>query len=392
MRTLTHVNQLKDKRVGCYSVMVYMPIPQYLELVEKAYSNKGGLEGQREALRTSTAIRIRKRLVSDLQQGAVMPPVVLGLIVDQESFSILKDEISAKDFNKLLSSISEENISIIDGMQRTTALKEAMAASPSEDMMRVEFWVSTNINSLIYRMLILNTGQVPWNLRRQLEVVYKSMLAELKEHVPELNLAEIDDGTRRSTSGQFQADQIIELFLVFGARKEKIDIKERLAEEFTRLDFIEVTGDSHFMEIFFEVVGYLVRLDKVLFSARVASPEGLRFASGKDLWSSQPARVGFVTAIGQQILGRPGINISAEAQAARRKEVRSNIEAMLKRLEGLEIEQRCAFMDFSTLNEAISRPSGRVGDFEREFFLKAFKVLVEESFELEYLTACWRAF
>ena len=33
-----------------------------------------------------------------------------------------------------------------------------------------------------------------------------------------------------------------------------------------------------------------------------------------------------------------------------------------------------------------------VGDMEREFFLRAFQVLIEENFELKDLTPCWRAY
>jgi hypothetical protein len=50
------------------------------------------------------------------------------------------------------------------------------------------------------------------------------------------------------------------------------------------------------------------------------------------------------------------------------------------------------FLDFQTLNEIIRKKPGKSSYFERDFFLQAFKVLIEENFELENLTPCWRAY
>ena len=74
---------LRDDRVGCDSILIEMQVEKFLELAAAAYTEKGGLEGQRAALRTKTAKTIRNRLVDDLQKGAVVPPIVLGAIVDK---------------------------------------------------------------------------------------------------------------------------------------------------------------------------------------------------------------------------------------------------------------------------------------------------------------------
>ena len=232
---------LIDSRVNCCSIITTIKIKDYLSLVESTYKNRGGIEGQRDPLKTTTAIRIRKRMIEDLKIGAILPPVVMGVIVPESTLSEIKDKIDL-DITQIISKSDRENISIIDGMQRTTAMVElGRSFDFLEREMWVEYWIASSINSLIYRMLILNTGQVPWNLRRQIEVTFRSMIKELKDKVPNLELYEMQTGKRRTKSGQFQANDLIELYLVFGARKEKIDTKERLADEFTRLDFIEAT-------------------------------------------------------------------------------------------------------------------------------------------------------
>lgn len=390
------MDKLKDERVNCYSVMTQLTIGQYLRIIQSVYESGGGIEGQRESLKTSTAIRIRKRMIEDLRLGTVLPPIVLGVVVEEEVFNNL-DNLDEKSFFEIIDNLPKENISIIDGMQRTTAMTEVISNS-KEDLssrkMRVEYWVAPTTNSLIYRMLVLNTGQVPWNLRRQLETVFRSMIKEINKKVDSVEVLEVNDAKRRSRAGQFQADQVIELFLVFGARKEKIDTKERLADEFTKQDFIEATSDDQFTSMFYDVLGYLAKFDKLFDKYKNSNDdeqEG-RFQSGKDLFSSQPARVGFVTAIALKVLGRPGTQYSENKQKNNLYTVKNNAEILINKLDLMDSFDIENFLDFNTLNEVIFHKSGRVGDFEREFFLKAFNVLIEDNFNITAMTPCWRAY
>ncbi|HAO13903.1 MAG TPA: hypothetical protein DCQ51_22775 [Planktothrix sp. UBA8407] len=382
------VNILEDRRVDCYSVMTELTVNDYLNLVVQAYQNRGRIEGQREALKTSTSIRIRKRMIEDLKAGAVLPPIVLGVVMPLENL----DENSWPTIHE---KIIPENIYIIDGMQRTTALLETKNHTNgylTDKKIRVEYWIAKNTNALIYRMLVLNTGQVPWNLRRQIETVFRSIIQEIKEQVPDIDVLEIDESKRRIRSGQFQADQLIELYLAFGARKEKIDTKEHLADEFTKQDFIESIAEQDFTTIFYQVLDYLVKLDKLFDKYHNNNNEEQRFDKGKDLFDSQPARIGFVVAIALKILGRPGNYYNVETQKSNWNEIQEKINNFIHRLDNMDENEIGEFLDFQTLNELISQKSGKVGDFEREFFLKSFQVLVEDKFEVPTMTPCWRAY
>lgn len=392
------LDRLHDDRVACHSVVISLQIKDYLSLVETAYKNRGGVEGQREKLRTTSAIRIRKRMVEDIVGGAVLPPVVIGVVLPRRQFQSIA-KIDRAGLDKLINGLDSDRISIIDGMQRTTALSEAMAVQSSieSQLMRVEFWISESTNSLIYRMLVLNTGQVPWNLRNQVEVVFKSLIIEIRDSISGLTV--LSDGGRRSGGGHFQANELVELFLVFGARKEKIDIRERLADEFTRLDFMEAASDVSFTKNFCTALGILVDLD-ILFdmfkTPRTKSKDkaNVRFINGRDLFASQPACVGLITAIATEVSGRPGVDRTAKEQTKRLSKIVADVSKLTTRLTSADSASLRSYLGFQTLNEAISRGrSGMsVGDMEREFFLRAFQVLIEESFKLKDLTPCWRAY
>ena len=118
---MNNLDILRDDRVDCYSVMTTDTTERYLSLVQEAYKKRGGIEGQRETLKTNTAIRIRRTMIEDLKSGAILPPVVLGIVVSPEIFKKIP-QTDPDSFEKVLKETSKENIFIIDGMQRTSAL------------------------------------------------------------------------------------------------------------------------------------------------------------------------------------------------------------------------------------------------------------------------------
>jgi hypothetical protein len=153
------------------------------------FDKQGSIEGQRAPLRTKSAIEIRKRLVADIENGAVIPPLVIGLLISQEIFTEINT--NSEKIKSILNDIdtNAENLSLIDGMQRTAALRDALDKNNDLDStIRIELWVATNINSLIYRMLVLNTAQIPWSVKRQLEVIYSSLNKSIVSQIPEITL------------------------------------------------------------------------------------------------------------------------------------------------------------------------------------------------------------
>ncbi|XRP04278.1 hypothetical protein ABC767_16650 [Enterobacter cloacae] len=206
MSELNYLSKLQDTRVDCWSALVEFNVGEYLTLAEKAYDNRGGIKHQREALKTTTAKRIRSRLVEDLRRGAVIPPLVIGIVADEKDWITIKDLSESEQVKTLLQKYFNE-LSIIDGMQRTAALKEALAQDEkvSGHIIRVEAWIAKGTESLIYRMLVLNTGQVPWNLKQQLEVVYSPLVKTIKEKV---NFRRLLSGSDRRWQGGGNLKQI----------------------------------------------------------------------------------------------------------------------------------------------------------------------------------------
>jgi len=236
---------LYDERTKCWSVQTTMSIGDYLDLARVAHEKQGSISGQRSTLATTTAKRIRSRMVSDIVQGAVLPPLVVGLVLTEERFEDLKTS-DAFSIENLLPANGGEELSIIDGMQRTSALLEAASTDESvrSRLLRVEFWLTTSVRAMVYRMLVLNTGQVPWTINRQLTVVYAPLLSELESRVPDLDrMITTDSQGRRVAAAQYRTDSIVELYIAFSLRKTSVDTREQVSDEFSRLDFVENVAD-----------------------------------------------------------------------------------------------------------------------------------------------------
>lgn len=380
----SEISILEDSCSHSYSIMTTIKISDYLNLVNDCKQ----LNSQRDVLRTRAATTIRKRLIEDITKGAIIPPLVLGIVVPEG------EHADTDNFEEIFDRF-KESVVIIDGIQRTESLKKALHIAPGieNSNIRVEIWASHRVSSLIYRMLVLNTGQVPWNTRRQIEVIYEPLKIETESRVNGLRLISIGDNERRSIAGEFPADKIADLFISFTSRKVTFDNKESLADDFTRLDIIDMTSRIEVSDFFFETVEMIVKLDQQFFKYNPRENNRRdKMRIGRDLFTSNPSRVAFAAAVSTYILGRPGSKErSSEEQNSKMRSLKHNFNELVQRLEHMDEEGIGIYLSFDVLNEILaSLPSKRIGDEERKFFFDAYSLLIKEEFKLDSLEEAWR--
>lgn len=382
-------NWIKDDRSNCWSAMTKITVSEYLELVDDAHKNRGGLEGQRDVLKSTTAKRIRERMISDIAKGALLPPVVLGVVMPPDEFVKITP---STDVVKLLKSGGNGGqLSIIDGMQRTASIKEALEENPniSDNEMRVEFWVTDNVRAMIYRMLVLNTGQIPWTVARQLEVIYGPLIEEIRQNVEGIEkVADSDNRSRRVGAGQYAAKDLAELYIAFSLRKTAVDQRDAISNEFARLDFVENLSEGEFQEKFYRVLRLMVQFDHAFSCLPATDGESV---SGRFIFDSQPARVGFVVAMGLFILGRPGGAKSEAEQVLRIEKIETLSAELTSNMEAMQEEELREFLALGVLEQMLGVRSSQVGRYHRSLFQSAFAALIEDEFEVPSMEQCWRA-
>lgn len=383
-----------DARSECLSILTCMTLEKYKSIVYKPFSRGGNLDGQREVIkRSSVASKIRKRMHEDFIAGAIFPQVVIGVLLPSEQFQEIKDarESFAPD------QYGEDAFSIIDGMQRSNIYFSNYDGNEQREI-RVEFWISDKTIKLLYRMLVLNTGQVPWNTRRQIEVIFsglsRSIIERALEKNPELEgkieIIGVDDAKRRTQAGKYHKSTMIELYLGFNTRKVKVDVSDELADEFQRFDMMEsIEKDSSF-DLFVSAFVFLCKLDMAFSNCNSSAKIG-QFKEGKDIFSSVPACLGFVVACAEYIMGK----IPVEREEVVKNEKLARLDSQIQRI--VEIANKNSEGDFlalESLNAVVEQlPKTRIGDEMRSYFKQAFTELLkyDEIDEILSMEAFWRS-
>ncbi|BDC80818.1 hypothetical protein [Aeromonas hydrophila] len=391
-------DKIIQEDIRCMSVMTKSKINNYLGFVNEVYKDNGGISGQRAPLKTKTAITIRKRMVEDIGKGAVLPPVVIGVHVNKEEWDRFLEVDNHEELLKLVGAPHLGRVSIIDGMQRTTAIIDAAETEPRvfDRDIRVEYWVSDSLNNLIYRMLVLNTGQVPWDMSRQLKTIYNPLMSIILDKLDAT--VEVFDGDketrRRTRSGQYKIENLIQLLLNFSSGKYEIELKDKIAEDFARLDLIESSSHEVFLDYFVETIILMTLLDEA-FSKCVGvdtqpGEQKPRYDSGSSIFKGFPAQVGFCVAASNYLFDEPGFEVDWELANTRFEEFKNNMLVFIERINKMTQEELYAFLELQIIDELMSVKKSQVGRFERGFFTEAFAVLITKSERLKNMAPCWR--
>lgn len=384
---LSNIVILKDKRTNCWSISTTVRIADYRDWFE-LFGKDNKLEEQRPLLKTRSGNMIRSRMIEDLKQGAIIPPIVVGLAIEKDLPTVTNDDVE-KLFNE-----HQKEMTVIDGMQRSEALSEALSAQPNilDNLLRMDIWVAKDSVSLIYRMLVLNTGQVPWDVKRQMDVIYKPLIKETREQVPGIVINTKNDNTRRSTAGEYQASSIVELFIAFTSRKEIVSPADRIADDFIRLDVAEMSGKPNISDYFYRAIALMVKLDKT-FNIYKGDDTWPHYKCGMDLFTKNAVQVGLIAAIAQKVIGMPGMTVrDLNSQEKILCEIEDRIESLCERIKSMTYTELDNFMSFDILNEVVSKlPTKKIGNAQREFFRTGFKVLVDAD-NIESLSVVWQAY
>lgn len=386
----------KDMRSGCVSILTNMSLKEYKELAQDSFAANGNFEGQRGVItKSAVAARIRKRMQEDFCRGAIFPQVVLGIQSDSNFCGKLQEGMEY-DSKEIFSGCI---ISIIDGMQRSNIYFKNFEGNEDRKI-RVEFWVAENSEKLLYRMLVLNTGQTPWNTRRQIEVIYgnlsRNIENELYRNYPELkdkiDIYGIDDGKYRTQAGRYHKSSIIELYLGFSIRNVKINVTDELAEEYQRFDMMESIDKRDSFDNFICILGMMCKLDLAFSKYCKKSAVQGQFGEGKDVFGSSTANVGFVVASAEYIMGKISVERTEEVVAKKKERYQKQMNLILMELEK-NVRVNEDYLSLDILNtRCLGLPKTRIGDEMRLLFKDAFMGMLkyDDIEEVSSLEDFWR--
>jgi hypothetical protein len=215
------ISSLLDKRINSTNVLVELSIEEYLSFARDILDKN---PFQRRRVRSSKTVYSLLRI--DLEQGCIIPPIVLALTTNIEE---------NEDFAGFISE-NKDHLVILDGLQRTYTLIDLINNLEGEklqevlaNILRVEFYVGLNRLGILYRMLTLNTGQSPMSLRQQIEILYLDYASTSIEGI-EL-LREVDE-RRAFNINQYNFREVVEGFNSYLDRDElpidRVDLLENI--------------------------------------------------------------------------------------------------------------------------------------------------------------------
>lgn len=235
----------RDDRLRSYCVTAKCTYRDFLWLTTGAERN---LEIQRSIIKGTKAYAT---LRSDLKRGCVLPPIVLAVsVVLTEDPETALVERHLASLSKDLSGVVSENVYVIDGLQRTNAIRQTVEELPAQERaafldrsLRVEMWLNIPFSAIAYRMLLLNAGQRPMSVKHQVEVLSSKLVGDLAG-IPQLDIFRVLDTRRRTQPGQFALAKIAQAFQAWLQGQPNLDLRNTVMEELLAESAIEVLGQT----------------------------------------------------------------------------------------------------------------------------------------------------
>ncbi|RYG88242.1 MAG: hypothetical protein EON59_05050 [Alphaproteobacteria bacterium] len=269
-----------DNRIQNFMVSARADYEWYLA---KTQGSEENLAIQRDIIRGSKPY---KNLRADLKLGCILPTIVLAvrdidqtalanydtadgfIIASREDLDALQDAISAS---------TPAHFDIIDGLQRTNALRQTFddLAEGEEQQeflrrsLRLEIWVNIAFFPLAYRMLLLNAGQRPMSMKHQIDILSGGLAEDLQD-LEGIEIFRLKDHKRRVRAGQFHLSTLAQAFQAWMQRSPNVDRTNLVVETMVVDEALESLGidltseDGNQRDGFRQFVEWVIALDQAL--------------------------------------------------------------------------------------------------------------------------------
>lgn len=357
------IDLIFDRRINGYCATVVCSYEWYLAGTTGSEAN---LSIQRAIIKDSKAYRT---LRADLLKGCVLPPVVLAIskvaLPPGLTPETICDPAQVPGFcaaiEPQLIGLKPDDIYIIDGLQRTNALRQTrddLALQSAQQVaflarpLRVEIWLNISFGAVAYRMLLLNAGQKPMSMKHQVEVLSMKLAEDLKT-VPGIDILLALGGERRTRPGQFTLATLSQSFQSWLQGTPNIDIRNIVMEQLLAESAIDTLGTSlsggAADDDFKKLVTWFVEMDSLT-------------------WSTDSQFFGNETVL---------LGISAAVGAAQRNEaLRDRMKKCLTALRNAAADGNPGILATHRFNELRQGEDARkvnVGTFTRQMVFRAFQ-------------------
>lgn len=372
-----------DNRLKAYCVTARCDYTWYLRAVTGAEHN---LAIQRGIIKGT---QVYATLRADLKRGCLLPPLVLAvkklelptrLTSRFEPLSDISVELELlSNLNSSLENVDASNIYIIDGLQRTNALKQTLDELPESEhpsflssLLRIEIWLNIPFGALAYRMLLLNAGQKPMSIKHQVEILSMKLSEELSA-IKGIKIITALDARRRTRKGQFQLAKLSQTFQAWLQGNPNLELRNIVMEQLLTESAIDVLGSSLKADASSEEKDAFRRFIKWLVAIDMELPESeLQFLSNETVLQGIGAAVG-----------------SAERSIVLQPRMERCLQSLFEQVKSNKDNDPLGIRIFEELRKGIDPAKVNVGQATRDMVFKAFQeyFLSDGS---KSMADCWR--
>jgi hypothetical protein len=368
-----------DRRIECFMVNARADYDWYLEKTQGSETN---LEIQRDVIKGTKQYRT---LRADLKLGCVLPTIVLAVRnVDftsldkynkSEGFLIGQIE-DLKALEAELNKATPADVDIVDGLQRTNALRQTLAEIEGEARaeflsrsLRLEIWVGIPFYSLAYRMLLLNAGQKPMSMKHQIDILSRGLADDLKD-LPGIEIITIKDHKRRVRPGQFHLSTLSQAFQAWLQRNPNVDVKNLVVETLMVDEALDTLGidlggeGAEHRDSFRNFIKWMINLDYIL------GDQNNRFLGNDTVFLGFAAAFGFCYKNDQL-----------------RDRVEPAIDSLLAEARSTQ-ENPIGVKEFDTLRRSIDTKRSNVGEATRDFVFRSVREYIMQN-GTSTMVECW---
>ncbi|MDZ4713477.1 MAG: hypothetical protein SGI89_14300 [bacterium] len=262
MRSFEIIGYTKDFRTNTNILYAQININEYLDLVGKDFDR---FEIQRKREKHKGYNRLKR----DIEKGTLIPTITLAVEPSSvKQFETLLEQKESTKIVDILVSLTDK-IYILDGLQRTyiiNDIKSKMTLNNNQKLL-LEIWFEEDIKHLIYRLIVLNSGQKPMSMRHQIELLFITMRETLIKRVDGLILLEEKNEDRRAKAKEFPFERLVTSYKSYLTKSPEVDKDNIVAERMIESDMLD--SDEEFLsESFFKFTNTLQKyclLDEQLF-------------------------------------------------------------------------------------------------------------------------------
>lgn len=386
--TFRVIGKTIDLKSGAHVIYCQATPDEYLDIVGKSF-------GDFTIQRKRENHKAYKRLKSDIIEGCLLPSITLSV-----KHHLVQKIVAEIENNSTLTTLLSDNdvVDILDGLQRTYLLSdirsEGVTFKEGQELL-LEFWLEPDISKLIYRMIVLNSGQKAMSMRHQVELLFHSLRQTIVDRVKGIEIFLEREVKRRTQPNKYSLSSIASAYQAFITSSHETDKENLVAQRLIDEDAFDLTEQELTIqfESFVKYLNLFYVLDQALWQRYSSNTyeisedsneedikvNNLKKESLEDAFAwlgSENVMVSFFSAVSQYL------------NAAKEKRIDSSLDTLLRDAKNPQIEDPLGLLTFNVVKTGLNVRKTNVGFATRKLIATGFKDFFREDGDVA-LIKCW---